>query len=137
MNERVAQFRERLMLFWGQMGRKQKIWLGASISGLLLTIILLTIVFTRTEYELAFQNLDATDAAAVMNYLDSSGIPYELAAGGTSIMVPSAVAERVKVDIGSQGLVQNGSIGFEIFSKNSSQLGTTDNEFNVIYQNAM
>lgn len=137
MNERVAQYRERLKLFWGQMGRKQKIWLGASISGLLLTIILLTIIFTRTEYELAFQNLDATDAAAVMNYLDSSGIPYELGAGGTSIMVPSAVAERVKVDIGSQGLVQNGSIGFEVFSANSSQLGTTENEFNVIYQNAL
>ncbi|MEK3882134.1 flagellar basal-body MS-ring/collar protein FliF [Paenibacillus sp. PL2-23] len=137
MNERVAQYRERLQLTWSQMGKKQKIWLGASVSGILLTVILLTIVFTRTEYELAFQNLDATDAAAVMNYLDSNGIPYELSGGGTSIMVPSAVASRVKVDIGSQGLVQNGSIGFEVFSANSSALGTTENEFNVIYQNAL
>ncbi|MCR2805008.1 flagellar basal-body MS-ring/collar protein FliF [Paenibacillus soyae] len=137
MNEKVALVRERLSQFWGQMGKKQKIWLGASISGLLLTVILLTIVFTRTEYELAFQNLDATDAAAVMNYLDSNAIPYELGNGSTSIMVPSAVASKVKVDIGSQGLVQNGSIGFEVFSANSSQLGTTENEFNVIYQNAL
>ncbi|RIX51829.1 flagellar M-ring protein FliF [Paenibacillus nanensis] len=137
MNERFAQYSERLKLFWGQMGKKQKIWLGASISGLLLTIILLTIVFTRTEYELAFQNLDATDSAAVMSYLDGNGIPYKLGAGGTSIMVPSAVASKVKVDVGSQGLVQNGSIGFEVFSANSSQLGTTENEFNVIYQNAL
>ena len=76
MNERIAQYRGRLTQFWGQMGRKQKIWLGASISGLLLTIILLTIVFTRTEYEIAFQNLDTTDAAAIMTYLDGSGIPY-------------------------------------------------------------
>ncbi|GKU78622.1 flagellar basal-body MS-ring/collar protein FliF [Paenibacillus sp. L3-i20] len=137
MNERFAQYSDRLKNFWGQMGRKQKIWLGASISGILLTIILLTIVFTRTEYELAFQNLDATDAAAVMTYLDGNSIPYELSAGGTSIMVPSTEASRVKVDVGSQGLVQNGSIGFEVFSSNSSQLGTTENEFNVIYQNAL
>ncbi|REK76504.1 flagellar basal-body MS-ring/collar protein FliF [Paenibacillus paeoniae] len=137
MNERFAQYRERLKLFWSQMGRKQKIWLGASISGLLLAVILLTIVFTRTEYELAFQNLDATDSAAVMNYLDSSGIPYKLEANGTSIMVPSKMASRVKIGAGSEGLVQNGSIGFEIFSSNSSKLGTTENEFNVLYQNAL
>lgn len=137
MNERIAQYRGRLTQFWGQMGRKQKIWLGASISGLLLTIILLTIVFTRTEYEIAFQNLDTTDAAAIMTYLDGNGIPYELSGNGKSISVPSAVASRIKVDVGSQGLVQNGSIGFEAFNASSSQFGTTENEFNVKYLNAL
>jgi len=137
VNERIAQFRGRLTQFWGQMGRKQKIWLGASISGLLLTIILLTIVFTRTEYEIAFQNLDTTDAAAIMTYLDGSGIAYQLSDNGKSISVPSTDASRIKVDVGSQGLVQNGSIGFEAFSASSSQFGTTENEFNVKYLNAL
>ncbi|WP_419873109.1 flagellar basal-body MS-ring/collar protein FliF [Candidatus Pristimantibacillus sp. PTI5] len=137
MNERIAQVRSRLTQFWSQMGRKQKIWLGASISGLLLTVILLTIVFTRTEYEIAFQNLDTTDAAAIMTYLDGSGIPYELSNNGKSISVPSTEAARIKVDVGSQGLVQNGSIGFEAFNSSSSQFGTTENEFNVKYLNAL
>lgn len=137
MNERIAQLRSRLTQFWSQMGRKQKIWLGASISGLLLTVILLTIVFTRTEYEIAFQNLDTTDAAAIMTYLDGSGIPYELSNNGKSISVPSTEAARIKVDVGSQGLVQNGSIGFEAFNSSSSQFGTTENEFNVKYLNAL
>ncbi|NIK75627.1 flagellar M-ring protein FliF [Paenibacillus castaneae] len=137
MNERIAQYQERLKQFWGQMGRKQKIWLGASISGLLLTIILLTIVFTRTEYEIAFQNLDSTDAAAIMTYLDSSGIPYELSKNGKIISVPSKDASRIKVDVGSQGLVQNGSIGFEAFNSGSASFGTTENEFNVKYLNAL
>ncbi|MGO4184094.1 flagellar M-ring protein FliF, partial [Paenibacillus sp. TAF43_2] len=87
MNERIAQFRGRLTQLWSQTGRKQKIWLGASISGLLLAIILLTIVFTRTEYEIAFQGLDTTDAAAIMTYLDGSGIPYQLSNNGKSISV--------------------------------------------------
>ncbi|WP_028611041.1 flagellar basal-body MS-ring/collar protein FliF [Paenibacillus harenae] len=137
MSEKFAQYRERLASFWSQMGRKQKIWLGASIAGLLLAVILLTIVFTRTEYEIAFQNLDTTDAAAIMNYLDGSGIPYELSNNGKSISVPSAVASRIKVDVGSQGLVQNGSIGFEAFNSSSSTFGTTENEFNVKYLNAL
>lgn len=137
MNERIAQYRGRLTQFWGQMGRKQKIWLGASISGLLLTIILLTIVFTRTEYEIAFQNLDTTDAAAIMTYLDGSGIPYQLSDNGKSISVPSTDASRIKVDVGSQGLVQNGSIGFEAFSSSTNAFGSTENEFNVKYLNAL
>ncbi|WP_139998337.1 flagellar basal-body MS-ring/collar protein FliF [Paenibacillus paridis] len=137
MNERIAQYRGRLTQFWGQMGRKQKIWLGASIAGLLLTIILLTIVFTRTEYEIAFQNLDTTDAAAIMTYLDSSGIPYQLSNNGKSISVPSASASRIKVAVGSQGMVQNGSMGFEAFSSSSNAFGSTENEFNVKYLNAL
>ncbi|MGO4347968.1 flagellar basal-body MS-ring/collar protein FliF [Paenibacillus sp. MCAF9] len=137
MNERIAQFRGRLTQLWSQTGRKQKIWLGASISGLLLAIILLTIVFTRTEYEIAFQGLDTTDAAAIMTYLDGSGIPYQLSNNGKSISVPSTDAARIKVDVGSQGLVQNGSIGFEAFNASSSQFGTTENEFNVKYLNAL
>ncbi|WP_042160462.1 flagellar basal-body MS-ring/collar protein FliF [Paenibacillus gorillae] len=137
MNERFAQARQRLTQFWGQMGKKQKIWLGASIGVLVLSIILLTYIFTRTDYEVAFTNLDATDSAAVMNYLDSGGITYQLSPNGKSISVPSAVASRVKVDVGSQGLVKNGSMGFGAFSEGSSTFGTTDNEFNVKYLNAL
>jgi flagellar M-ring protein FliF len=56
---------------------------------------------------------------------------------GTSISVPSASASRVKVDVGSQGLVQNGSIGFAELSASSSTIGTTDQEFKVKYRNAL
>lgn len=136
MNEKFAQYRERLTQFWGQMGRKQKIWLGASVCGILVAIILMTVIFTKTEYELAFKNLDATDAAAVIQYLDDNGIEYQISSNGKNISVPSKVASKVKIDAGSQGLVQNGSIGFDLFSNKSSQLGTTENEFNVMYQSA-
>lgn len=137
MNETIHRYREGLTRYWKQMGNKQKAWLGATIGISLLTIVLLTYVFSRTEYELAFQNLDSTDAAAIMNYLDSTGIPYKLQDAGTSLSVPSASADRVKVEAGSQGLVQNGSIGFEAFNQSSSQFGMTDNEFNVKYRNAL
>ncbi|RUS46376.1 flagellar basal-body MS-ring/collar protein FliF [Cohnella sp. AR92] len=137
MNEKLARMREKLKGFWNQYSKTQK-WVLASTAGfLIIAIILLTYLFTRTEYELAFQNLDSTDSQAIMDYLDSSGIPYKLQNGGTSISVPSADAARVKVAVGSQGLVQNGSIGFSELSKNSSSIGTTDQEFNVKYRNAL
>ncbi|MBB6636698.1 flagellar basal-body MS-ring/collar protein FliF [Cohnella thailandensis] len=137
MSEKLARAREKVKNFWNQYSKTQK-WVLASTAGfLIIAIILLTVLFTRTEYELAFQNLDSTDSQAIMEYLDSSGIPYKLQNGGTSISVPSADAAKVKVAVGSQGLVQNGSIGFSELSKNSSSIGTTDQEFNVKYRNAL
>ncbi|MGG1311194.1 MULTISPECIES: flagellar basal-body MS-ring/collar protein FliF [Cohnella] len=137
MSEKLARLRERWLGFWNQYSKTQK-WVLASTAALLvITIIILTYVFTRTEYELAFQNLDSTDAAAITEYLDSSGIPYKLGDGGTSISVPSADAAKVKIAVGSQGLVQNGSMGFAEMSKTSSMIGTTDQEFQVKYRNAL
>lgn len=137
MNETFARYREGISRWWGQTGKKQRIWLGATAALILLSIILLTYIFSRTQYEVAFNNLDSTDSAAVMNYLDSSGIGYKLSSDGKSISVPSEAASRVKIDVGSQGLVRNGSIGFESFSEGSSSWGETQNMFDVKYRNAL
>ncbi|MBW7454056.1 flagellar basal-body MS-ring/collar protein FliF [Paenibacillus sepulcri] len=137
MNEKFAQYRGRIAQYWNAMGKNQKILLGASVGVLLLSVILLTIFFSRTQYEVAFQDLDSTDSAAVMNYLDTNKIPYKLENGGTTISVPSADAAKAKVEAGSQGLVQNGSIGFEAFNAGGSMFGSTDREFDVKYRNAL
>nr|WP_221626913.1 flagellar basal-body MS-ring/collar protein FliF [Cohnella lubricantis] len=133
----MARTWEKLLGFWNQYSKTQK-WVLASTAALLIVfIIILTYLFTRTEYELAFQELDTTDSQAIMQYLESSGIPYKLEAGGTSISVPKAQADKVRVAVGSQGLVQNGSLGFAELSSNSSTIGTTDQEFQVKYRNAL
>jgi flagellar M-ring protein FliF len=137
VNEKWAQVRDKILGFWNQYSKTQKWVLASTAAFLLIAIILLTYLFTRTQYELAFQNLDSTDAAAIIDYLDGNGISYELNNGGTSISVPSASASKVKVDVGSQGLVQNGSIGFAELSQNSSTLGSTDQEFDVKLRNAL
>ncbi|RED66024.1 flagellar basal-body MS-ring/collar protein FliF [Cohnella lupini] len=137
MNEKWAQVREKLLGFWNQYSKAQK-WVLASTAALLIfAIILLTYLFTRTEYQVAFQNLDSTDAAAVMEYLDANGVSYKLGDAGTSISVPSASASKVKVDVGSQGLVQYGTISsFAKMSENSSTIGTTNQEFDVKLRDA-
>ncbi|MBD2845291.1 flagellar M-ring protein FliF [Paenibacillus sp. IB182496] len=137
MKEKFAQYRERGAQYWNQFGKTQKIVFIATIGILLLTAILLIMIFSRTEYELAFQDLNSADASAIIEHLEASGIPYKLGGAGTTISVPAADASRVKVDVGSQGLVQNGSIGFDAFGDSSSMFGRTDNEFDVMYRNAL
>lgn len=137
MNEKLVQYRENAARYWNQYNKTQKIMLVSSLLFIILVIALLSYQFSKTEYELAFQDLNATDAAAITNYLETSGISYELSQDGKSIGVPSTVAAKVKVEAGSQGLVQNGSLGFGVFSKESSAFGTTDNEFKVKYKDAL
>lgn len=137
MNERITQYRDRLLGYWSQFSKKQKTLLISTVTFILLAIILLTIQFSKTEYDVAFTGLDSTDAAGIINYLESGGIPYRLGPDGTTISVPSKDAARVKVDVGSQGIVQNGSIGLEAFNASSSLIGMTDNEFNVKYKSAL
>lgn len=138
MNEKVSQIVNKAKEAFQRMGKKERVWLGASVVGLIVAITLVIVIFTRTEYEVAFQKLDTNDAAAVMTYLDSIAVPYQIKSNGTAISVPAKDAARLRIDVGSQGLIQNGTIGFgEAFGTTTSVLGTTDNEFNVIYQNAM
>ncbi|MCL9660197.1 flagellar basal-body MS-ring/collar protein FliF [Paenibacillus hunanensis] len=137
MNERILQYRDKLVQYWKNFNRNQKILLFSTLAFIILAIVVLTIQFTKTEYEVAFQNLDATDSAAVMQYLDGQGITYQLSQDGTTISVPTESAAKAKVAVGSQGLIQNGSIGFSEFNTSSSAIGMTDNEFNVKYRNAL
>lgn len=137
MNERLAQYREKATLYWNRFSGKQKILFFSTLFIIIIIIVVLTMQLSKTEYEVAFQDLDSTDSAGVMNYLDTAGVSYRLSPDGKSISVPSTDAARIKVDIGSQGIVQGGSIGYKVFDESSSMIGTTDSEFNVKYNNAL
>lgn len=137
MNERISQYRDKATQYWSQFSQKQKIMLIATIAILLIALIVLTVQFSKTKYEVAFRDLNSSDAAGIISYLESQGIGYQLSPDGQSISVPSTQAARVMVDVGSQGLVQNGTIGFETFEQNSSAIGMTENEFEVKYVNAL
>ncbi|AIQ59230.1 flagellar basal-body MS-ring/collar protein FliF [Paenibacillus borealis] len=137
MNERLAQYREKISQYWNRFSGKQKILFFSTLFIIIIIIVVLTMQLSKTEYEVAFQDLDSTDSAGVMSYLDTAGIAYRLSPDGKSISVPSTDAARIKVDIGSQGIVQGGSIGYKVFDESSSMIGTTDSEFNVKYNNAL
>ncbi|NMO96154.1 flagellar basal-body MS-ring/collar protein FliF [Paenibacillus lemnae] len=137
MNERIAQYTEKASGYWNQFSSKQKIMLVSTILFVIIAIVVMTMQFSKTEYEVAFRELDSSDAAGIISHLESQNIPYWLGPDGTSISVPGKDVTRVQIDVGSQGMVQNGTIGLETFEQNSSAIGMTDNEFEVKYVNAL
>ncbi|KJB85064.1 flagellar M-ring protein FliF, partial [Paenibacillus sp. E194] len=137
MNEKVTQYREQASRYWNQFSKKQKALLLSTIGLVLVAAVIMTYLFSKTEYELAFRDLNANDAAGIIEYLNSNNIPYQLSSNGSQISVPSTSAAKVKVDVGAQGIVKNGSIGFESFGADGLMSGMTDNVFDVRYKNAL
>ncbi|MEX2415307.1 MAG: flagellar basal-body MS-ring/collar protein FliF [Paenibacillaceae bacterium] len=137
MNERLAGYRETIVQYWKQTNRIQRIVFISSVVALILVLILTTYSLSRTEYSNAFTDLDSSDAAAISTYLTEQGIPYEFSADGRSIGVPTTQATQVKIDVESQGLMKNGSLGYGIFKENLSSFGMTDNEFGILKVDAI
>jgi len=137
VKEKLLQMRARAVQAWNQMSKAQRIGLISGAALLMLVLVFTLYSLTRTEYSYAFTDLDASDAAAITAYLQEQGISYKLSSDGRSIGVPSTVATKVKIDVESQGLVQNGSIGFGIFRENVSSFGMTDNQFQVLKTDAL
>ncbi len=137
MNEKLNQYRDSLSQYWQRFTNTQK-WM--LIGSTVLLVLIMSIViwnFSKTEYALAFTELQPADAAAIKTYLDANTIPYQLSADGASIGVPREMVADVRLNIESQGLNQNGSLGYGIFRNNMSGFGTTENEFNVLKVDAI
>ncbi|MGN6089724.1 MAG: flagellar basal-body MS-ring/collar protein FliF [Actinomycetales bacterium] len=82
-----------------------------------------------------FSNLSTTDASAIVDKLTSSGTPYQLADGGTTILVPQDKVYSARLAMSGQGLPAGSESGYALLDKQ----GLTTSEFQqqVGYQRAL
>lgn len=131
MNERLTKVKSDSSQFWKSRTRNQK---GAIIGTLLGVIILASIITyfsTRTTMVPLFTELSAKESGEIAEVLTSQGVTYEIAPGGTNILVPEDQVDTLKVSLASQGYPKSGDINSTFFTENAG-FGMTDNEFNVI-----
>ena len=79
---------------------------------------------------LLFGDLDINEAAKITAQLDAARVPYQLSAGGSSILVATDQVARTRMTLAEQGLPSGGSIGYEIFD-GSNALGSTNFQQNI------
>ncbi len=102
-------------------------------------VIIAAVVFMGAEskptYQPLFTNLQASDAGAITQQLASQKIPYQLADGGSTILVPATDVDQERIALAQQGLPQAGNVGFSNLEKS----GITTSEFvqQVEYQQAL
>ena len=93
--------------------------------GLIAFFIFLAVRLNTAQMSLLFSELDTKDSGKIVAQLEATGVPFQLRAGGTQILVPSDQVLRLRVTMAESGLPNGGSVGYEIFDK-SEGLGTTN-----------
>ncbi|WP_409340979.1 flagellar basal-body MS-ring/collar protein FliF [Paenibacillus sp. MBLB4367] len=136
MNETMLQYWNRTKQYWNKFTKTQKITLATTLVLIIFTIGIVTYSLSRTEYVVAFRDLQPTDASAIKQYLDNSKVPYHLSPDGKSIEVPANKAAELTVDVASQGLMRNGSLGYGAF-REDKPFGMSDREFEVKHLDAI
>lgn len=135
MPEGLRDFTNQLRTFWDGLNNTKRIALVlATTSVLLLALLLPTLSGSRAMVPL-YSNLEPEDAAKVVEKLEQSGVPYELRASGSIVLVPEERLYKLRLEMASEGLPKGSSVGFELFDK--SQFGATEFEQHVNLKRAL
>ena len=120
----MENFFQNIKAFYDRLPTKQRVGIGLVILGSLLSLVLITMWAQQTEYGLLFGNLSESAASEVVEILQTENISYKLEEGGTSIFVPKDKVYDLRLRFAGEGIVSDGSSGYEIFDRNT--LGMTD-----------
>ncbi len=103
---------------------------------LLLGAVALTSWMTKPTLSPLFTSLSATDASAVVDELSAAGVSYELADGGSTVLVPADQLYSMRLKLAAAGLPANADgAGYSLLD----DMGMTASEFQqeVTYQRAL
>ncbi|MEO0850201.1 MAG: flagellar basal-body MS-ring/collar protein FliF, partial [Pseudomonadota bacterium] len=100
--------------------------------GVALALILIMVRIGAEPYQILATDLDYADAQAVISELERGGQDYQMREHGArvSILVPRDRVGTIRLSLASEGLLNNSTVGYEIFDKQQS-LGTTSFQQNL------
>lgn len=113
-------------------GRKRIAVIGATIA-VFAAVLFMARGTNSTDMSLLYASLDNGAAGEVITALDQRGIAYDVR--GTSIFVPTADRDRLRMTLASEGLPTNSSQGYELLDSLSG-FGTTSQMFDAAYWRA-
>jgi len=120
---------------FGVLSFNQKVLMGAVATASIISLTVFGLWLQKEDKVVLFSNLNAPDAALVLDELAKQDVEAELANGGTTIMVPENSVHRLRVDLAAQGIPSSGTVGFEIFD--GKQYGLTEFLQNVNFKRAL
>jgi flagellar M-ring protein FliF len=82
-----------------------------------------------------YSSLEASDASAITDKLASAGEKFELAGGGSTVLVPQDRVYQLRLDMSAADLPSGGSEGYSLLDKQG--ITTSDFQQQVQYQRAL
>lgn len=114
---------------------RQLVTLGGSFLAVIGLVIGSAYWIGAPTYSLLFSDMEAEDAAHVVERLRSLKVPFQLDDAGRAVRVPVARVDELRLDFAGQGLPASGRIGFEIFDRTA--FGVTEFLEQVNYRRAL
>lgn len=87
------------------------------------------------SYAPLYSNLSSSDASAVIDKLDTQGVPYKITNGGATVMVPKDKVYSSRISLSGQGLPSSADSGYSILDKQS--LSTSQFQEQTNFKRAM
>ena len=104
--------------------------MGGVILGLIGFLVFFATKLSTPSMTTLYGELGQSDAAGIVQELETRNIPFELKQNGTQILVPQDRVMQLRLELAQQGLPSGGSIGYELFD-NADTLGSTNFMQNV------
>jgi flagellar M-ring protein FliF len=99
--------------------------LGAVLLGLLMFFVFVSMRVTSPDMKMLYTDLSTESMSSVAAKLEELQIRYQVSNDGARVMVPANDVGRARMLLAQDGLPNGGSLGYEIFDKQSS-FGTTN-----------
>lgn len=113
----------------------QKLSIAALGTVILFGLLFFAYLVQKEPYQLLFSDLDASNASKVIERLEQLQVPYQIADGGRSILVPAERIDEVRLQLAGERLPSVGRLGLELFDQNN--WGVTDFAQKVNYRRAL
>ncbi|HEX2594073.1 MAG TPA: flagellar basal-body MS-ring/collar protein FliF [Rhizomicrobium sp.] len=114
---------------------RQLLLVGGAVLVIAVLFAAVWLFLLRADYQPLFTDLRTADAATIVADLDKRRIPYRLADGGGTVLVPADQVDATRLAVMSTDLPLKGTVGFELFNK--ADLGLTDFAQKINYQRAL
>src|SRR6478736_5983041 len=114
----------------------QRVVAVVGTAALLLAAFMVFRWVSTPNYAPLYSNLASEDASAIIDELDAAGTPYQLADGGSTIMVPRDAVYSTRIDMSGQGLpAQGGTDGYSLLD--GQDISTSDFQEQTDFKRAM
>jgi len=135
VGETIQHMRNQLNEYWNEMDKSKRKKILIISAAIIIMIIILTIVLTRPKYEVLYEDLSLKDMAQITKKLDEMGVKWKIPDkdNNTTILVPADMKNKIKIELASYGLPNEGYSFIDAFNDSSWTMTDYDKKERMKY----
>ncbi len=129
MLDRLKKIQTKIVEFWNRFNSKQKTLIVSITAAVIMTLVALVVLLTRTNYVNLVTFDNTADAASAKTVLDDAGISVKISGDGKSFSVDEKSEAQARLALGENNIATDVNTDLDWALNNS--MSTTDSERNL------